>query len=172
MKASEITSGLKDKKDRPNPIRKCRRVLSTTVKPYAKSAVPKTGKTVTIDSGGHKLKKPGQGTGDLKKGHFPKSSEITELKKKAKKLGIDRVNSYDKEELKKLVAEAEGKVKKEAPAEPKVDPPKTEVPSAPTDKPKDEKELLRDKIRELGGDVPKGRCSLNKLKTIVSELEG
>lgn len=89
-----------------------------------------------------------------------KSSELTALRKKAKALGIEKVNRIPKEELKKLVASKEAKS-----ATPDVETETVETDNA------EKIANLKEQIKEAGKTVPRGRVSIEKLQAILEEKE-
>jgi hypothetical protein len=147
MKASEIKSGIKE--NVPNPVRRCKKMASTTVRPYAPNAIAAAAPK-TINSKGHDVKKIEKAP-NLMTGHT-KSSKLTELKKKAKKLGITQINKYDEKQLLELIAKAE-------------------VPKAP-EKPADEVDAMRKEIKEKGGNLPRGMKSRDPeaLKAVLDDI--
>lgn len=152
MKASDIKSGINE--NVPNPVRRCKKMASTTVRPYAPNAIAAAATAPkTIDSAGHDLKKPEKAP-NLMTGHT-KSSEVTELKKKAKKLGIHGVNKYSKQELKDLIAKAETESEETEPQ---------------TDDGMSIDEMRR-AIKEKGGNLPRGKKSTDP-EALKATLEG
>jgi hypothetical protein len=149
MKASDIKTGLSE--DKYNPKRNCKRYASTIVRPYAEGVKESTGGVKSINSAGHEPKKVEQSPNNLKAGHT-KSSKLTELKKKAKKLGITQINKYDEKQLLELIAKADTPKEPEAPA--------------------DEVDVMRAKIKELGGNLPRGKKSTDPeaLKAVLDGL--
>jgi len=146
MKASDIKTGLQ--KDQYNPKRNSKRYCGTTVRPYAEGVAESTGGVKSIDSAG-KDKAKIEKAQNLQTGHA-KSSKITELKKQAKKLGIEQINKYNEKELLDLIAKA-GKPKPDG----------LEV------------EQMRARIKELGGNLPRGKKSTDPeaLEAVLKELE-
>lgn len=150
MKASEIKSGIKE--NVPNPVRRCKKMASTTVRPYAPNAIAAAAPK-TINSKGHDVKKIEKAP-NLMTGHT-KSSKLTELKKKAKKLGITQINKYDEKQLLELIAKADT-------AETQTEP----------EAPADEVDAMRKEIKEKGGNLPRGKKSTDPeaLKAVLDGL--
>lgn len=110
-----------------------------------------------------------------------KSGLLTELRKQAKALGIEKVNTLKEEELKKLIAVAKASTKDTAPAEAPVvvnEPEAPEASTTPEPKPepkakpdKDEKAALKEELAMLGGQVPRGNVGVAKLKKLIAEAK-
>jgi hypothetical protein len=147
MKASEIKSGIKE--NVPNPVRRCKKMASTTVRPYAPNAIAAAAPK-TINSKGHDVKKIEKAP-NLMTGHT-KSSKLTELKKKAKKLGITQINKYDEKQLLELIAKAEC------------------TPQATKDGMTVDE--MRAAIKEKGGNLPRGMKSRDPeaLKAVLDDI--
>lgn len=107
-----------------------------------------------------------------------KSGLLTELRKQAKALGIEKVNTLKEEELKKLIAVAKASTNKapelepSAGPEPEKEPEQAPATEAPEPKPdKDEKAALKEELAMLGGQVPRGNVGVAKLKKLIAEAK-
>lgn len=143
---------------------------------YCKGVVAADGKSIAeqgkiLKSAGHAPTLPTKNEiSSLKKGNFAKGSELTDLRKEAKALGIERVNSFELEPLRVEIA----KVKKAKPAEkPEKAEKATGAPEPPEEPAVDEKtrkKQLKAEIVAKGGTAPKGNPGIPKLEAALREL--
>lgn len=113
-----------------------------------------------------------------------KSGLLTELRKQAKALGIEKVNTLKEEELRGLIAAAKASKKTAKNTEATVEAlekveavvaaPELDLPEAPAPEPKpdkDEKAALKEELAMLGGQVPRGNVGVAKLKKLIAEAK-